>query len=110
MSELFSMAHLRQAIDQCRNIPEREGDYICICHPSVIYGKNWRRKLREQSRRRRAWLRYYCREAHRMRHLKDTSDTTERILGWAGANGYFRRGKVPKMDYPELKKFEGSGL
>lgn len=110
----WSVEEMRKAIATLRDIPAREGDYICICHPSVVYGKNWRAKFRRRGRMRRAWLRYYCREAHRMRHLVDGSDITERILGWAYVNGYFRRGVLDRELCfgwgEEVKKFEGRGL
>lgn len=111
---LWDINNIREAMRTVYQIPVVEGEYIAIVHPRVIYGKNWRAVLRRRGRMRRAWLRYYCREAHRLRHLVDRSDTTDRILGWAYVNGYFRRGAVRKglvrkWD-EEVKKFEGSGL
>lgn len=78
--QLWDLRNIRLLMDE-PDIPAREGDYIAICHPSAIYGKNWRARLRRERRLRRRARLLDCRVSARC-YQDGAKFYRDRVRGW----------------------------
>lgn len=47
---LWDLRNIQELVRTTHQLPAQEGEIVAFVHPSVIYGKSWRRVLRQQRR------------------------------------------------------------
>ena len=65
MNSTYDLKNILDLMATDYSIPAGPDAYIAICHPRVVYGKNWRQVLRRQRRLSRRRVRHTARVRRR---------------------------------------------